>query len=169
MGRHTCTGTRRRTRTRTISCCCAVFDCAGGRGSGASCLQPQPPDLPGNRRPTLAATLPCPAPSCPDPARVLQALLGAAHGSGPPQLPRPGGDDGGGCRKGAAPAGDLGAGGRRPAGTRAHCLVGPRALLPAQPALAGWARLICVTDVCSFGSPRRRWAALRLWDELWRT
>lgn len=36
-----------------------------------------------------------------DPARVLQALLGAAHGAGPPQLPRAGGDDGRDCRQGA--------------------------------------------------------------------
>lgn len=39
-------------------------------------------------------------PAFADPARVLQALLGAAHGAGPPQLPRAGGDDGGGCQQG---------------------------------------------------------------------
>ena len=41
-----------------------------------------------------------PPPVAADPARVLQALLGAAHGTGPPQLPRTCGDDGGGGRQG---------------------------------------------------------------------
>ena len=78
--------------------------CRGG-GGGRACLPPAAAALCNRSRRPIPCTpltrpppLACPPP--PDPARVLQALLGAAHGAGPPQLPRPGGDHGGDCQQG---------------------------------------------------------------------
>lgn len=80
--------------------------------------------LPGSReaqqpcRQLTAAPPRGPAPA--DPARVLQALLGAAHGTGPPQLPRACGDDSGDRQQGDAGTGGHG---RHPAAL--CCLLRP--------------------------------------------